>query len=76
MPSGRGLARLAAASAASLSLLGCQTIVLGAPRFPPCYLDSEAREAEADRLQVELPASYEWVRRVDAICMAWTEDAG
>ena len=70
-----GLGRRLAASAAilsSLSALGCQTIVLGAPKFPPCYLDSEAREAEADLLQATLPATYEWVRRMDALCVGWT----
>ena len=72
MASGNGRASAAALVAASLLASGCQTIVLGAPKWPPCYLESEAREAEADRLQTELPASYEWVRRMDALCVGWT----
>ena len=67
---GRRLALLAA-SAASLS---CQSVILGAPKFPPCYLDSEEREAEVDALQKHSPASYAWIRRMDALCVAWTED--
>jgi len=74
MRSGSAKARLAAIATASLSLAGCQTIVLGAPKFPPCYLDSEEREAEADRLQAKLPATYDWVRRMDALCVGWTAE--
>ena len=65
--------RLLALAAASASLSACSTIVLGAPRWPPCYLDSEQRAAEADRLRDELPATYAWVRRMDALCVAWTQ---
>lgn len=71
MRPGRRLALLVG-SAASLS--GCQNVVLGAPQFPPCYLDSETRAAEVDSLMVQYPASYEWIRRMDALCVAWEEE--
>ena len=60
------------ASLLAASSLGCQTIVVGAPNWPPCYLDDAARYAEADRLQAQLPATYQWVREMDAICRAWS----
>jgi len=67
---GRKLALLAAASAS----LSCQTVVLGAPKFPPCYLDNESREAEVDQLMLQYPASYDWIRRMDALCVAWEDE--
>ena len=69
MLNGRRLAAIVAASAS----LSCQTIVLGAPKLPPCYLESDMREAEVDRLRLQYPASYDWIRRMDALCVAWTE---
>ena len=72
MRTGRKLALLGV-SAAALSSWGCTTVVLGAPKFPPCYLDSEVRERDADHIRKEYPATYDWVRRVDALCVAWTE---
>jgi len=71
MPLGRKLAAIAA-SAASLS--GCQTVILGAPKFPPCYMDSEVREFEVDGLKARYPASYDWIRRMDALCVAWEDE--
>jgi hypothetical protein len=48
-------------------------VVLGAPKFPPCYLASETREYEADGLKSRYPASYDWIRRMDALCVSWEE---
>ena len=59
-------------SAAALSSLGCTAVVLGAPKFPPCYLDNEAREQDADSIRKQYPATYDWIRRMDAICVGWT----
>ena len=66
--------KLALLVGSAVSLSGCQNVVLGAPQFPPCYLDSEVREAEVDGLKNRYPASYEWIRRMDALCVAWEEE--
>jgi hypothetical protein len=67
------LGKSLAVAVLALSSLGCQTIVVGSPSWPPCYLEDANRYAEADRLQRQLPATYEWVREMDALCQAWTE---
>jgi len=52
---------------------GCQTIILGAPKWPPCYLDSEKRAADADGVEKLFPATYEWIREMDSLCVTWTD---
>ena len=52
---------------------GCQTIILGAPKWPTCYLDSEEREKDSDRIEEFYPATYAWIREMDSLCIAWTE---
>ncbi len=72
MRNGKRPVAVVASLLAAASLSGCQTITLGAPRFPPCYLDSDKRAVEADAVQRYHPETYEWVREMDALCVAWS----
>lgn len=70
----RSAGRLVLLASLALVASGCQTIVLGAPKWPPCYLESDARYNEADELQRFYPATYAWIREMDALCVSWTRD--
>ena len=76
MRNGRGRGRSVASSAllalVAVASSGCQTIILGAPKWPPCYLDSEQRALDADGVQKFYPDTYDWIREMDALCISWS----
>lgn len=58
---------------ASLALSSCAAnLVVGGPNWPPCFRENDDRMDEIDEIEEKYPATYAWLRRVDALCEAWS----